>query len=265
MASGYRRKVISTAGTATRTGAAVTNQLIRPAGARPSTRKLTRPATASRQAAASAVRRRSAGAENRALLVSPDTAGAGLTARSPGAPLRYHQAAISGGPASPAMSVTAASTRLSIADPPEPVIVPGKSLLARTTPTAAPGTAATAAPPSTSIATWRTDAPRARKLASSPSRPVTIIRAASKITAAPSRIRLTNTSSGTVRTAACVARNSASVPVSGEPTVSAVAEEPRSALIATGSLPVVTARPSYSAWAWSAVTVLTATGYSHCS
>ena len=98
----------------------------------------------------------------------------------------------------------------------------GSTATARPAPISTPGPAATTAPRSISPATCHSDPPRARSMASSPWRRATSIRAASRITAAPTTIRLTNRSSSTVSTAAWVPRNRARSCMSGEVTVSAV-------------------------------------------
>ena len=100
--------------------------------------------------------------------------------------------------------------------------------MARPAPSTAAGPAASTAARAITAATCRSDPPRARSMVSSPARRATIIRAASRITAAPVAIRLTNSSNSTVSMAAWVARNSDRTEVSGELTVSA------SALAASG-------------------------------
>ena len=92
--------------------------------------------------------------------------------------------------------------------------------MARPAPITAAGTAASTAARASNAATCRSDPPLARSMVSSTSRRATIILAASRITAAPTTIRLTNSSSSTVWIAAWVPRNNDSSEISGEMTVS---------------------------------------------
>ena len=125
--------------------------------------------------------------------------------------------------------------------------------MARPVPSTAAGAAASTAARASNAATCRSDPPLARSMVSSTSRRATIILAASRITAAPTTIRLTNSSSSTVSMAAWVPRNSDRFEISGEMTVSV------SALGASGPVSagvIVTARLSALSkpCAWSAVT-----------
>ena len=133
-----------------------------------------------------------------------------------GAGLRYCQAANSAGPASATASVIPASSQPS----PEAAASPGITAMATAAPAAAAGSAATRAPRAISPVTCRSDPPLARSMASSSARRVTIIRAASRITAAAITIRLTDNSNSTVSMPAWVLRNKASSGISGEVTAS---------------------------------------------
>ena len=82
-------------------------------------------------------------------------------------------------------------------------------------PASAARTATIAVLRSINVATCRTDAPRARSRPRSSARRTAIIPAASRITAAPTTIRLTNSSSSTVWTAAWVSRNADNTGTSG--------------------------------------------------
>ena len=141
---------------------------------------------------------------------------------------------------------------------------PGTKATARPAPISTPGPAATTAPRSVSPATCHSDPPRARRMASSPWRRATSIRAASRITAAPTTTRLTNRSRSTVSTAAWVLRNSARFCSSGEATVSASAAG-ASVPVSVGVTAVARFSAAYSPWAWSAFTPPRLTGYSSCS
>ena len=134
--------------------------------------------------------------------------------------------------------------------------------MARAAPTSTPGPAATTAPRSISPATCHSDPPRARSMVSSPSRRATIILAASRITAAPTTIRLTNSSSSTVSMAAWVPRNSARSWMSGEVTVSSLAAG--ASAVSVGVVVVARFSAWYSPCAWSAFTPDTSSGNSHC-
>ena len=136
---------------------------------------------------------------------------AGLLA---GAGLRYCQAAISAGPVSATARVIPASSQPSV----DAAASPGIAAMAMAAPATAAGTAATTAPRPIRPVTWRSDPPRARSMASSSSRRVTIIRAASRITAAAMTIRLADSSSSTVSMPAWVARNTARSGISAEVT-----------------------------------------------
>ena len=136
--------------------------------------------------------------------------------------------------------------------------------MARPAPSTAAGPAASTAARASNAATCRSDPPLARSMVSSTSRRATIILAASRITAAPTTIRLTNSSSSTVSMAAWVPRNSDRSEISGEVTVSV------SALGASGPVSaggVVIARLSALSrpCAWSAVTLLGSSGNSQLS
>ena len=141
---------------------------------------------------------------------------AGLLA---GAGLRYRHTATSGGPASAARTAIPASGQ---PDPPaeDDPAPPGIRAMARAAPSTAAGPAASTAARASNAATCRSDPPLARSMVSSTSRRATIILAASRITAAPTTIRLTNSSSSTVSMAAWVLRNSDRSEISGEVTVS---------------------------------------------
>ena len=215
---------------ATSTGVTVRYRSVPPAGT-PCSRSTTRPATDAATAVTSATGRRHGRAGRRASLV---VIRAGLLA---GAALRCSHTAISGGPASAAAMARPASGQ------PAEEAPPGTTAMARPAPISTPGPAAITAPRSISAAIWRSDPPRARSMVSSPSRRATIILAASRITAAPTTIRLTNRSSSTVSTADWVPRNSARSGSSGEVTCSALAPG-ASAPLSVGVL--VTAR--FSAW-----------------
>ena len=123
---------------------------------------------------------------------------AGLLA---GAGLRCRHTPASGGPASAARTAIPASGQPDplAEDDPAP---PGIRAMARPAPITAAGTAASTAARASNAATCRSDPPLARSMVSSRSRRATIILAASKITAAPTTIRLTNSSSSTVSIAA---------------------------------------------------------------
>ena len=182
---------------------------------------------------------------------------AGLLA---GAGLRCRHTAISGGPASAAATAIPASGQPADDDQ-EP---PGIRAMARPAPSTAAGPAASTAARASNAATCRSDPPLARSMVSSTSRRATIILAASRITAAPTTIRLTNSSSSTVSMAAWVPRNSDRSEISGEVTVSV------SALGASGPVSaggVVTARLSALSrpCAWSAVTPPGSSGNSQLS
>ena len=101
-------------------------------------------------------------------------------------------------------------------------------------------------------------------MASSPWRRATSIRAASRITAAPTTTRLTNRSRSTVSTAAWVPRNRARSCSSGELTVSASAAG-ASAPVSVGVTAVARFSALYSPCTWSAFMPPTSSGNSSCS
>ncbi len=200
--------MISTTGTATRTGASMSSRLTWPPAGTPWRRSTTRPAAHAAHAVTSATGRRHARLRGP---VSADKIRAGLPA---GAGVRYSQAPISAGPASATASVIPASSQPS----PDAAASPGMTATATAAPAAAAGTAATRAARSISSVTCHSDPPRARSMASSSPRRTTSIRAASRITAAAMTIRLTDRSSSTVSMPAWVPRNRARSPISGEVT-----------------------------------------------
>ena len=101
-------------------------------------------------------------------------------------------------------------------------------------------------------------------MASSPWRRATSIRAASRITAAPTTTRLTNRSRSTVSTAAWVPRNRARSCSSGELTVSASAAG-ASAPVSVGVTAVARFSELYSPCTWSAFMPPALSGNSSCS
>ena len=175
-----------------------------------------------------------------------------------GAGLRCCHTAMTGGPASAARMAIAASGQPAEAPP------PGTTATARPAPISTPGPAATTAPRSVSPATCHSDPPRARRTASSPWRRATSIRAASRITAAPTTTRLTNRSRSTVSTAAWVPRNRARSCRSGELTVSESAAG-ASAPVSVGVTAVARFSALYSPCTWSAFTPPMLSGNSSCS
>ena len=201
----------TTTGTATRIGTMARYRSIPPPAGTPWSCRTTRPATDAAIAVTSATGRRQGRADRR---VSAVVMRAGLAG---GAGLRCCHTAMAGGPASAARMATPASGHPAAAPP------PGTKARARPAPISTPGPAVITAPRSVSPATCHSDPPRARRMASSPWRRATSIRAASRITAAPTTTRLTNRSRSTVSTAAWVLRNSARFCSSGEATVSAFA------------------------------------------
>ena len=209
-ASGYSRSMTTTTGMATSTGVRVRYRSIPPPAGRPWSCSTTRPATEAAHAVISATGRRHARAGRP---VSALVIRAGLLA---GAGLRCCHAAISGGPASAAATAIPASGQPAEDDP----APPGIKAMARPAPITAAGPVAITAARTITAATCRSDPPRARSMVSSTSRRATIILAASRMTAAPTTIRLTNSSSSTVWMAAWVPRNSDRSEISGEVTVS---------------------------------------------
>ncbi len=177
-----------------------------------------RAATAAAHAVASPTQRRSEA--RRDPVVSVVVTWAGLLA---GAGLRCRHAAVSGGPASAVARIRPARAQPRLDE---------ASRLSAARASAAPATAAGQATAavlhSISAATWRSEPPRARTMASSPARRTAIIRAATAMTAAPVTIRLTMSSSRTVSIAARVPRNVARNVESPEETVTAVAAGLRS-------------------------------------
>ena len=179
--------------------------------------------------------------------VSAPVIRAGLLA---GAGLRCCHAATSGGPASAASDRDPGQRPAGRTTTPAP---PGIRAMARPAPITAAGPAAITAARAITAATCRSDPPRARSMVSSTSRRATIILAASRMTAAPTTIRLTNSSSSTVWMAAWVLRNSDRSEISGEVTVSVSAlgaSVPVSAGVAVTARLSALSRPC----AWSAVT-----------
>ena len=171
---------------------------------------------------------------------------AGLLA---GTGLRCCHAATSGGPASAAATAIPASGQLADNDP----APPGIRAMASPAPITAAGPVAITAVGTITAATCRSDPPRARSMVSSTSRRAMIILAASRMTAAPTTIRLTKSSSSTVWMAAWVLRNSDRSEISGEVTVSVSAlgaSVPVSAGVSATARLSALSRPC----AWSAVT-----------
>ena len=203
MTSGYSRSMTTTARIATSTGAAARNQSTLPPAGTASSCSTTSPATAAAHAVTSATRRRGDASRDRD--VSAVITRAGLTA---GAGRRCRRAAISDGPASAASTAIPASTQPSTHEAlcacPG---IPGTSTSARPAPISAAGTAAIAVPRSISPATCRSDPPRARSMVSSSARRTAIVNDATKITAMPTTIMLTNSNRSTVCVAVCVSRN----------------------------------------------------------
>src|SRR5580704_4752172 len=247
MASGYNRMAIRAAGTATRTGAAVRNQLVAPAVDRPWSCRTTRPATAAAQMVRPATRRRWAAADAREVLVSAVRMSAGLTT---GEGLRYRQTAISGGPARATTSTAAAGFQ------PVARLAPGTIARTKATPAAAAGITAGTTPASSRSATWRLEAPRLRSMTSSSSRRATTIRAASRMTTTTITVRLTNSRSSTASTALWAVMKAFSVLVIG----SLTARSGATVSICEYGESTAVARSFANAWAWSAVTPLTPTG-----
>ncbi len=140
----------------------------------------------------------------------------------------------------------------------------GTSTSARPAPASAAGIAAIAVPRSISPATCHNDPPRARSTVSSSARRTAIVNDATKITAIPTTIMLTNSSRSTVWVAAWVSRNADRSCVAGEVAVSATAPEAPSPPNSTGIAVRARPRSSASRWAWSAFTPPSASGNSHC-
>ncbi len=117
-------------------------------------------------------------------------------------------------------------------------------------------------PRSIIAATCRTDAPRERSRPRSSARRTAIIPAASKITAAPTTIRLTNSNSSTVCTAAWVTRNADTTGTSGVVTAVVLTAGANSPVSPSGTV-LARLRLSSKACAPSAPTPPTASGYTH--
>ncbi len=249
--SGYSRSSTTTTGMATSTGVMVRYRSVPPPAGTPWSCSTTRAATAARHAVTSITTRRQG---RRDAPVSADRISAGLLGA---AGLRCCQTATSGGPASAAANAITASGQ-----PPDAAAPPsGTRATARIAPATVAGTAATTAVRSITAATCGSDPPRARSRISSVSRRPTMIRAASRITVAPTTIRLTNSSSRTVSMAAWVARNSDRSCSSGEVTDSEFAPG-SSSPVSAGVAAVAWLRALYRLWTWSAATFPTASGNS---
>jgi hypothetical protein len=115
---------------------------------------------------------------------------------------------------------------------------------------------------SISAATCRTDAPRERSKPRSSARRAAIIPAASRITAAPVTIRLTNSSSSTVCTAAWVTRNPDSTGTSRVVTAAVLTAGANTPVSPSGTAPA-RFRSSSRACVPSALRPPTASGYTH--
>ena len=116
---------------------------------------------------------------------------------------------------------------------------------------------------SISVATCRTDAPLERSKPRSSARRRAIMPAASKITAAPTTIRLTNSSNSTVCTAAWVSTNADNTGASGVATEVVLTAGAKIPVSPVGTV-VARLRLSSRACTPSAPTPPTASGYSHC-